>query len=713
MGDQIVGHDVRLQRETGGHPAVVGAFLVHDGVIAKVEAQPAIGFRHQHRLGHRRRPARPHQNLEHRIQRAAVRGAAGDDRLDILGCLAKGRRRHADLVALHPVDVALQRVDLAVVGEHPEGLGQPPLREGVGAVTLVINRKSGLEPLIHQIGVEGGDLFGQHHALVDDRPAGQGAQIHALNPGGIGGFLNPAADDVKLTLKLLLIDVLFTADKDLLNLGTRRIGLVAQNARVHGHMPPAMGPQGPPPVRPIRIAFAPALAGRHMTLTPTEIRALRAAGYTIEELELAGLSKMGERGPIDKFRNRLTWPIRDISGDVVGFGARKLASDEEDQGPKYLNTSETPIYKKSQVLYGLDMAKKEIAKKRQVVIVEGYTDVMAAHLAGITTAVATCGTAFGAEHIRIIRRLLMDDDAFRGEVIFTFDGDAAGQKAAMRAFSEDQKFVTQTFVAVEPDGLDPCDLRQHKGDLALRDLIARRVPLFEFAIRAELAHHKLDTAEGRVNALNAAAPLVAQIRDKSLRPEYTRLLAGWLGVEVEIVTRAVAQGAKAAPQQSRQQVEEVPAQPNFRPDPNEARLILEREVLKSRLQEPQLFEGELWSSIEPGAFTHPAYSAMRTAIDAHEKISPEVITDENLRALFTELTVEPIRADGKPTQLYVASIVARLREVAISRSIADLKSSLQRLNPVENEIEYNAAFAQLVALESARRSLHDLALGSL
>ena len=271
---------------------------------------------------------------------------------------------------------------------------------------------------------------------------------------------------------------------------------------------------------------------------------LRALDFTIDELELAGLSKMGERGPIDKFRNRLMWPIKDISGDVVGFGARKLASDEEDQGPKYLNTSETPIYKKSQVLYGLDMAKKEIAKKRQVVVVEGYTDVMACHLAGITTAVATCGTAFGPDHIRIIRRLLMDDDAFRGEVIFTFDGDAAGQKAAMRAFNEDQKFVTQTFVAVEPDGLDPCDLRQHKGDLALRDLIARRIPLFEFAIKTELKQHNLDTAEGRVNALNATAPLVAQIRDKSLRPEYTRLLAGWLGVEVEIVSRAVAQGAK-------------------------------------------------------------------------------------------------------------------------------------------------------------------------
>ena len=439
---------------------------------------------------------------------------------------------------------------------------------------------------------------------------------------------------------------------------------------------------------------------------------LRAEGYTIDELETAGLSKMGQRGPIDKFRNRLTWPIRDISGDVVGFGARKLASDEEDQGPKYLNTSETPIYKKSQVLYGLDMAKKEIAKKRQVVIVEGYTDVMAAQLAGITTAVATCGTAFGADHIRIIRRLLMDDDAFRGEVIFTFDGDAAGQKAALRAFSEDQKFVTQTFVAVEPDGLDPCDLRQQKGDLALRDLIAKRVPLFEFAIRTELGLHKLDSAEGRVNALNATAPLVAQIRDKSLRPEYTRLLAGWLGVEVELVTAAVNQGLKKAPQSSvNAPTEETVNTVQWRPNPQEPRLILEREVLKARLQMPTLISN--WGQIENNAFTHPAYSQLASLITAlPEQSSVEIsnIDDENMRSLFTELNVEPIRADGEVTGHYVESIVARLREVAISRSIAELKSSLQRLNPVENEQDYNAAFAALVALETTRRGLHDLAL---
>ncbi len=438
---------------------------------------------------------------------------------------------------------------------------------------------------------------------------------------------------------------------------------------------------------------------------------LRGLGYTIDELETAGLSKMGQRGPIDRFRNRLTWPIRDISGDVVGFGCRKLASDEEDQGPKYLNTPETPVYKKSQVLYGLDVAKKEIAKKRQAVIVEGYTDVMAAQLAGITTAVATCGTAFGADHIRILRRLLMDDDAFRGEVIFTFDGDAAGQKAALRAFSEDQKFVTQTFVAVEPNGLDPCELRQEKGDLALRDLIARRVPLFEFAIRAELAHHKLDSAEGRVNALNAAAPLVAQIRDKSLRPEYTRLLAGWLGTEVEIVSKAVAAGVKVQPKNNDAPDEVQEESAAWRPDPHDARLILEREVLKARLQASSFFLGDLWSEIEPGAFTHPAYRQLGKEIDANPELNIEKITDERIKTLFTELTVEPIRADGKPTQAYVESIVARLREVAISRSIAELKSSLQRLNPLENEIEYTAAFTQLVALENARRKMHDLALG--
>ena len=437
-------------------------------------------------------------------------------------------------------------------------------------------------------------------------------------------------------------------------------------------------------------------------------KALRAEGFTIEELTLAGLIKEGQRGPIDRFRYRLVWPIHDITGDVVGFGARKLASDEEDNGPKYLNTPETPIYKKSQLLYGLDRAKKEIAKSRQVVVVEGYTDVMAAHLSGITTAVATCGTAFGDDHIRILRRLLMDDDSFRGEVIFTFDGDAAGQKAALRAFDDDQKFVTQTFVAVEPNGLDPCELRQKSGDGAVRDLIARRVPLFEFAIRTEIKKFDLTTPEGRVSALNSTAPLISKIRDASLRPEYVRTLAGWLGMDVEVVTAAVKKNAsKGGSVKS-----EESATPNWRPDPNEPRLALEREVLKVRLQMPAL--ARQWGEVEPNAFSHPAYERLRNYIDTQknlESIDVSKIDGEELRSFVTELLVEPVRTQGEISDRYVSSIMARLNEVALSRSIAEIKSSLQRLNPVENEKEYGETFAKLVEMETKRRALRELAFG--
>ena len=257
-------------------------------------------------------------------------------------------------------------------------------------------------------------------------------------------------------------------------------------------------------------------------------RHLHGRGFTDAELLTGGLASQGRRGPIDKFRGRLIWPIRDLTGDVIAFGARKLLDD--DDGPKYLNTPETPLFKKSSVLYGADLAKRDIAQRRQAVIVEGYTDVMACHLAGVTTAVATSGTSFGDGHITILRRLLMDDSQFRGEVIFTFDGDRAGQRAALRAFGMEEKFVTQTFVAVQPDGLDPCDLRLKHGDGAVKDLIARRVPLFEFAIRSALGDHDLNTAEGRLAALDAAAPIVAKIKDRGLRQLYAVSLDRWLGM---------------------------------------------------------------------------------------------------------------------------------------------------------------------------------------
>ena len=285
------------------------------------------------------------------------------------------------------------------------------------------------------------------------------------------------------------------------------------------------------------------------------LKHLRSQGFTDEELKATGMFSEGNRGLYDRFRGRIIWPIRTIAGETIGFGARRLFDD--DQGPKYLNTPETQLYKKSQVLYGIDLAKRDMTKTKQVVIVEGYTDVMAAHLAGITTAVATCGTAFGPGHIKMVRRMITDDGS-GGEIIFTFDGDAAGQKAAMAAFQEDQRFVAQTFVAVAEDGMDPCDLRLHKGDAAVRSLIASRRPLFEFAIDSTLAKYDLATLEGRVLAMRAIAPIIAGIKDRDLRPAYMRKVSGQLGLELDEIQRAVAY-AQNHPKLSRTQQAEAAA----------------------------------------------------------------------------------------------------------------------------------------------------------
>ncbi|MEI6249834.1 MAG: DNA primase [Actinomycetes bacterium] len=454
---------------------------------------------------------------------------------------------------------------------------------------------------------------------------------------------------------------------------------------------------------------------------------LKGKGFTNDELINGGLSKEGQRGLIDRFRNRLMWPIKDISGDIVGFGARKLTTDPSDTGPKYLNSPETPIYKKNQVLYGLDMAKKEIAKTRQAVVVEGYTDVMAAHVAGVGTAVATCGTAFGEEHIRIIRRLLMDDDAFRGEVIFTFDGDAAGQKAALRAFTEDQKFVTQTFVAIEKEGLDPCELRQKRGDAAVRELIANRIPLFEFAIRSTLASFNLNAAEGRVEALKVAAPLVAQIRDRSLRPEYTRLLAGWLGMEIESVRAAVATSVPKVGRRSASEAIVSESSPDEsapkrleRPDPRDPVATLEREVLKTILQTPE--NSPSWRDLEENDFIHEIYRALFIRLHRVEGAGDLTAIVEAIRAagdddaidiasLAAELAVEPRRTSDTTGTRYGESLSYRLREVGVSRRIEDQKSELQRVNPLEEADRYQQLFADLVQMEAVRRQLRDIALG--
>lgn len=451
---------------------------------------------------------------------------------------------------------------------------------------------------------------------------------------------------------------------------------------------------------------------------------LRSQGFRDDELlRASGLFSEGQRGLYDRFRGRLLWPIRDMTGATIGFGARKLYDD--DPGPKYLNTPETPLYKKSQVLYGIDLAKRTIAKERRLVLVEGYTDVMAAHLSGVGTAVATCGTAFGADHIKVARRLITDDGT-GGEVIFTFDGDEAGQKAALKAFEEDHRFLAKTFVAVEPGGMDPCDLRMAKGEEAVRALIASRRPLFEFAIRAGLKDYDLDTVEGRAGALRHAAPIVAGIKDAVLRPGYERELAGWLGMDPNAVHRAVAQAGRGAGRDEarseaagRTDQDEQPAAP--RPsivvpvDPRDPTARRERESLEVVLQHPTLLSAEQWTALYQARFTIPQYAAVHHAVKVagSSGATPSRWVDavrdavpEEVAGTVSELAVRDLPArTAEDVDRYCRDIMNRLFALQIVHRKEELLGQLQRLGPEGDHDAFMRINAELMELEAKRRAL--------
>ncbi|MFM1953527.1 MAG: hypothetical protein RL187_736 [Actinomycetota bacterium] len=446
---------------------------------------------------------------------------------------------------------------------------------------------------------------------------------------------------------------------------------------------------------------------------------LVSAGFSIQELQEAGLVSQGERGSYDRFRGRLVWPIRDVTGQTIGFGARKLR--EDDQGPKYLNTPETPVYHKSRVLYGLDLARKEIAKSRQVVIVEGYTDVMACHLAGITTAVATCGTAFGADHVTVVRRVLGDSDdpaqASKGEVVFTFDPDEAGQKAASRAFAEESRFAAQTFVAVPPEGLDPCDVRITKGDEALREVIAHRRPMYEFMIKQVMKQCDLNTVEGRTQALRSAAPVVARIRDRVIRDGYARELAGWLGMNPDDVQREIKSGAAAPKSEGgfASQPAEGDKPYSLSALSSDPVTTVERDALMVLLQHPDVVAQERATAVLAAQFSHAALALIRDAMLSAfatygtpswvASVTEE--TPEALRVLIGQLAVAPLPEKPDQTERYCMGVTAALLDRDLLRRKADLMSTLQRSSPEADPASYRALQEELMSIETMRRGLRE------
>ena len=462
-------------------------------------------------------------------------------------------------------------------------------------------------------------------------------------------------------------------------------------------------------------------------------------GFNFKELEAAGLSRMGSKGPIDRFHRRLLWPIRSVAGDVIGFGARKLFDD--DKLGKYINTPETLLYKKSKVLFGIDHAKKSIASSHQAVVVEGYTDVMAMHAAGVTTAVASCGTAFGSDHLQLLRRFMLDDKFFRGEIIYTFDGDEAGQKAAMRAFEGDQEFTGKSYVTIAPGGQDPCDIRMEKGDAAVRELIASRIPMFEFVIRTLLAGYDTAAVHGRVNALRRIVPVLAGIKDDALRDEYARQASGWLGWEnpSEVVAQVreearKPQAGKPTFELKRGAAREVMGDASSgaalhavededlmdRPDPGVDFLEGPREVLKLALQEPAL-AGELFDLMPPESFIHSTYIAIAMAIEKAggaanapegsawvDKVSG-TIDDPMGKAVVAELTVEDMHCTAERLPFYADAIMSHMQERWVGNEIAEMKARMQRMRPDLQQEEYKSLFADLMALEKYRRSLQERA----
>ncbi|MGJ9411195.1 DNA primase [Aeromicrobium sp. CF4.19] len=450
---------------------------------------------------------------------------------------------------------------------------------------------------------------------------------------------------------------------------------------------------------------------------------LKGKGFTDDELLVGGLASRGQRGLYDRFRGRLLWPIREMTGEVIGFGARRMFDDDRVEA-KYLNTSETPIYKKSQVLYGIDLARRQISGSSQAVIVEGYTDVMACHQAGVRTAVATCGTAFGDDHARMLRRILLDHGTLHGEVIFTFDGDEAGQRAAMKAFEGDQAFVAQTYVAVEPRGMDPCDLRLADGDASVRDLVGSRVPLYRFVLDNILARYDLDRADQRIDAAREAVGLTSSIRDKSKVEEFLREIATQVGVDVDQVRT---EHRRHRPAAAKPQARAAADAPDPAPAPaapfvsfGAPEFTDEREALKAVAQHPHLAAPHL-QDVHENDFTHPVAQELWRRLSEHEfptqpdagwlpRIS-DAMPSEDLRRVLAVAAVEPLRTSDAATPAVVASVLARLQLLTLERSITEIKSKLQRTNPVDEPETYNRMFGDLIAVEQQKRVMRERSFG--
>jgi DNA primase len=456
-------------------------------------------------------------------------------------------------------------------------------------------------------------------------------------------------------------------------------------------------------------------------------RALVATGYDPADLITVGVSVRTDRGGLrDRFRGRLMFPIHDPGGDVIGFGGRVL--DGLDYGdfdpPKYLNSNETPLYKKTRVLYGVPQARSEIVRAEQVLVCEGYTDVMALHQAGVANAVATCGTAVGLEHLRMIAR-------YAPQVVLAFDGDAAGVKAAERAWEAARELAKgaggvslDLRVLVLPDGRDPADLVRAVGAEGLKRALDAATPVVPFVIRHHLATADLDSEAGRIAALRDALTIAGREPDDDLRREWVRTeVAPGVGVSYGFAARTAARLGIALDAHEGIALGADTAAGGRATDRgrgiarlDRARVRLEREVLRVALQEPHLLPEE-WFELTEEDLTHPTaravFGALRDAGGAGVELTAvlEAAHDDRLRGVIRAIALED---DPAITQREVAAAVAadRVRRLLADRLEVEeraLRDRLGQLHHVTDREQLLATQRSLAELQARRRALRPVA----
>jgi DNA primase len=418
--------------------------------------------------------------------------------------------------------------------------------------------------------------------------------------------------------------------------------------------------------------------------------------FSPEILVEAGLALKDQRGGIrDRFRGRVVFPLHDLSGQAVGFGGRLLQSQPADGSgptlPKYVNSPETPVYRKGELLYNLNRAKTEVSRSGTAYLVEGYTDVIALHQAGEPTGLATCGTALGEGHFGLLRR-------FARRAVLAFDSDEAGARAAERAYAFHERYPVEALVLVLPEGLDPADLVKERGPEAFRQAAEAAIPLVEYMIRRATRGVDTGDAEERARGVQAGLPIVAGLANEVRRQEYAALLADLMGVSTESVLFEL---QRTRPPQ--QPGVAVPA-PEARPgQPRSPTREVEKEALKLVAQRPDI-SLEYLDGVEEDRFTTERYRkalALLREPGTSSSASAERAAELGLAELMAEITMEPLK--GEATSHYAQQVFSRLEELSLGRRIDTMKKRLERLNPTRDPQSYDSLFEELIALEGRRR----------